>query len=67
MISPARPPKVSLTQPATGPPIGVEPRNATLHSAITRPRIDGSAASWSVLLPLARKPMDSAPTSAIAT
>ncbi len=30
------------TKPTSGPPIGVEPRNATDHSDITRPRMDGS-------------------------
>ena len=37
-------PEASETRPAIGPPMGVEPRNATAHSAITRPRIAGSAA-----------------------
>ena len=32
------------------PPIGVEPSQASPHSAITRPRIVGSARSWSVVL-----------------
>jgi hypothetical protein len=38
------------TQPTMGPPIGVEPSQASAHSAITRPRICGLAASWSVVL-----------------
>jgi len=33
------------TQPTMGPPIGVEPSQASAHSAITRPRISGRAAS----------------------
>ena len=37
-------------QPTTGPPIGVEPSLASAHSAITRPRISGRAASWRVVL-----------------
>jgi hypothetical protein len=38
------------TQPTTGPPTGVEPSQASAHSAITRPRISGRAASWRVVL-----------------
>ena len=53
--------------PAIGPPIGVDPRNATAQSAITRPRICGSAASCSVLLPVERNATLDAPTSAIPT
>jgi len=37
-------------QPMTGPPIGVEPSQASAHSAITRPRISGRAASCRVVL-----------------
>ena len=37
-------------QPTIGPPIGVEPSQASAHSAITRPRISGLAASWRVVL-----------------
>ena len=33
------------SQPAIGPPIGVEPRKTIEYSAITRPRCDGFAAS----------------------
>jgi Cell cycle protein len=51
---PARPPPYRLTQPAIGPPTGVDPRNATACSAITRPRIVGSVVSWTVVLPTAR-------------
>src|SRR3954471_13555554 len=67
MTRPARAPQVALTKPAIGPPIGVEPRKATAHSAMTRPRISGADASCSVLLPLARKLTLAAPTNAIAT
>jgi hypothetical protein len=38
------------TQPTTGPPIGVEPSQASAHRAITRPRIWGLAASCRVVL-----------------
>lgn len=38
------------TQPTMGPPIGVEPSQARAHSAITRPRIWGLAASCRVVL-----------------
>ena len=40
--SPARAPATSMIHPISGPPIGVEPMNATDHSDITRPRIRGS-------------------------
>ncbi len=40
-----------------GPPIGVEPRKATDHSAMTRPRICGSEASCTVLEPCDRVAM----------
>jgi hypothetical protein len=42
---PARAPNAAITQPTIGPPIGVDPWKATNHSAITRPRIAGSAFS----------------------
>ena len=64
---PQRAPKYSLTAPAIGPPIGVEPMNATAHSAITRPRICGAAASCSELLPFDRNDTLAAPTASIAT
>ena len=38
---------VSASQPASGPPIGVEPRKTIEYSAITRPRISGVTASCS--------------------
>jgi hypothetical protein len=48
----------SMIKPArahrAGPPTGVDPRNATAYSAITRPRIVGSVVSWTVVLPTAR-------------
>ena len=58
-----------LSQPAIGPPIGVEPRKTTEYSAITRPRIAGSAESWSEELMPAAKVTLAAPsgTSAIAS
>ena len=51
----------------TGPPIGVEPWNATNHSDITRPRIAGAAVSWRVAFPVAMKVMLAAPAAASAT
>ena len=53
--------------PTIGPPIGVDPITATVHSAMTRPRIRGSAASCSVLLPLDMQPTLVAPTNSSAT
>src|ERR1017187_10773482 len=38
------------TQPTIGPPIGVEPSQASAHRAMTRPRIVGLAASCRVVL-----------------
>ncbi len=67
MTKPQRAPKYSLTAPAIGPPIGVDPRNATAHNAITRPRICGAAASCSELLPFDRNDTLAAPTASIAT
>ena len=49
-------------KPTMGPPIGVLPRKATVHSAMTRPRICGSALSCSVVLARARNVMLAAPT-----
>ena len=48
----------------SGPPIGVDPWKATNHRLITRPRIEGSAASCSVELPVAMNEMLAQPTSA---
>jgi hypothetical protein len=44
---PARGPAASASQPTSGAPIGVEPRNTTEYSAITRPRSAGPAPSCS--------------------
>ena len=55
-----------MTPPTSGPPIGVEPWKATNHSDITRPRISGSAVSWSVELPVDMNEMLAPPTSASA-
>jgi hypothetical protein len=52
--------------PIAGPPIGVDPCSATNHSAITRPRISGAAASWSVELPVDMNDTLAAPTTASA-
>ena len=64
---PARGLAYSETAPMMGAPMGVLPRNAIVQSAITRPRKGGSLVSWSVVLPVARKVMLAAPTSAMAT
>lgn len=45
-----RPPSPSPIQPTIGPPTGVEPRQATAHNDITRPRMAGVAESWSTVL-----------------
>jgi len=50
MTSAQRAPTVWPAQPTMGPPIGVEPSQASAHSAITRPRICGLAANWRVVL-----------------
>ena len=55
---------VWATQPASGPPMGVEPRNTTEYSAITRPRISGATSSWSVEFTPAANVTLAAPTSA---
>ena len=44
----------AVIQPMRGPPMGVDPRKATDHSAMTRPRICGSVASCRVELPMDR-------------
>ena len=50
-----------------GPPMGVLPMKATVQSAITRPRMAGSAASCSVALARAMNEMLTAPIRASAT
>jgi hypothetical protein len=50
MTSDQRAPAVWPIQPTMDPPIGVEPSQASAHSAITRPRIVGLAFSCSVVL-----------------
>ncbi len=64
---PARAPSAPITAPTIGPPIGVEPWNATNHSDITRPRISGAAPSCRVELPVDMNVMLAAPTNASAT
>jgi hypothetical protein len=56
-----------MIPPTAGPPIGVEPWSATNQRAITRPRIEGSEASWSVVLPIDMNDTLAAPTRARAT
>lgn len=50
-----------------GPPIGVDPRNATDHSDITRPRKCGRLASCSVLALVERNAVLAAPIASSAT
>ena len=65
--NPERAPKCSDTQPAIGPPIGVDPRKTTVASARTRPRMEASAWSCtSELAPDTRKTV-AAPTGTTAT
>ncbi len=45
-----RAPAAWPAHPTMGPPTGVDPSQASAHSAITRPRICGVAASWRVVL-----------------
>ena len=45
-----------------GPPIGVDPRNAMAHRAITRPRISGTLSSCKVEFPSERKLIEKMPT-----
>lgn len=63
----ARAPCVWPTHPMIGPPIGVLPRNATPHRAITRPRISGAAPSCRAALAVAMNRMLAAPTANSAT
>ena len=48
--SPHRAPHCAQTKPTSGPPIGVEPCQASAHSDITRPRMAGAVLSWSEVL-----------------
>ena len=45
-----------------GPPIGVLPRNATVNSAATRPRISGAVSVWRTPLAMAVNAIPAAPT-----
>ena len=64
---PQRAPSHSAHQPTIGPPRVVEPRKATDHSAMTRPRIRGAAANCRMLLPSEEKWMEAMPTATMAT
>jgi len=64
---PLRGPATSASQPTAGAPIGVEPRKTTEYSAITRPRIAGSTASWSEELTPAAKVTLAAPSGSSAS
>ena len=61
--SPQRGPNSSLTQPTIGPPMGVLPSIAMVYTAMTRPRMTGSARSWICELQVARNAICPAPTS----
>ena len=54
------------TQPKIGPPIGVEPSQARPHSAITRPRISGVAASCSTVFAIELNVIEPYPTNSSA-
>ena len=54
------------TQPTIGPPIGVEPSQARPHSAITRPRISGVAASCSTVFAIELNVIEPYPTNSSA-
>ncbi len=62
-----RGPASSAIAPTIGAPMGVLPTNAVDHSAVTRPRNAGAAASCAVLLPLVKKVTLVAPTSVSST
>src|SRR5882757_2191150 len=57
----------SASQPASGPPIGVEPRKTIEKRAITRPRISAETASWIVELTEETKITAAAPSAARVT
>ena len=54
-MKPTRAPKVSVTQPMSGPPSGVPPTKTIMYRLITRPRMTGSVASWTVALAVVLK------------
>jgi hypothetical protein len=66
-IKPERGPAVSASQPTMGPPMGVDPRNTTEYSAITRPRMAGVAPSCRVELTPAANVTLANPSGASAT
>ncbi|HEY5351786.1 MAG TPA: hypothetical protein VIK57_04975 [Streptosporangiaceae bacterium] len=51
-----------MMTPTAGPPIGVVPWKATCQSAMTRPRMPGSALSWMVEFPIAMNETLAQPT-----
>jgi hypothetical protein len=59
---PARAPNSAARTPAIGPPIGVVPMKTIANRAITRPRIEGSAASCNDELTPAAKVTEAAPS-----
>ena len=62
-----RAPATWAIQPTKGPPTGVDPMNATAHSAMTRPRIEGAAPSCKVAFPVDMKQIAAKPVTAMAT
>src|SRR5580698_3942382 len=67
MSSDQRAPNCSPTQPTSGPPIGVDPIQATPHSDITRPRMPGVADSCNAVLASELNEMLPYPTNTSAT
>ena len=55
-----------MIHPISGPPMGVVPWKATCQSAIARPRMFGSEASWIVELPIAMNETLAQPTNSMA-
>src|SRR5581483_1562962 len=51
----------SASHPASGPPMGVEPRKRIEYSAMTRPRMAGIEPSWRLVIVAERKAMPVAP------
>ena len=66
MANPHLGPAYCPIQPMIGPPIGVEPRKATVQNDITRPRIPGSLSCCRMTFPSDKKMMEQSPTTVIA-
>src|SRR4051812_41377381 len=59
-----RAPNASAIHPASGPPIGVEPRNRMEYKAITRPRMTGIDCSCNAVMVAERNAIPVAPAAA---